>query len=193
MKAIIINGFDQPPQAEAERLILDALGSLLAERNCPLERFDTAAMAIHPCSGCFDCWLKTPGRCAVRDDQESIVAGLAACELRILLTPVTFGGYGFHLKKAMDRSIPVLLPFFRHFHGEVHHPQRYPGRKKLLAVGSDGRGDAAMNETFARITRRNALNMQIDEWRALTIPLALSPEAIRQNLRQALDQLEVNP
>jgi multimeric flavodoxin WrbA len=192
MKAIMLNGFGRDPQEEAERLIVNTLSSLLVERSCPVERFDTAAMTINPCSGCFSCWLRTPGRCIIRDDQEAVVASLAACELRILLTPVTFGGYGFHLKKAMDRSIPVLLPFFRHFHGEVHHPQRYPGRKKLLVVGSDGHGDAAMNETFRKIAQRNALNMQIPDWQALTIPLASTPEAIGQNLRQALEKLEVN-
>ena len=27
-------------------------------------------IAINPCRGCFACWLKHPGTCAVKDEQE---------------------------------------------------------------------------------------------------------------------------
>jgi multimeric flavodoxin WrbA len=191
MKAIILNGFSQDPQLESELLIVNGLTSLLAEKNCQVERFNTATMAINPCRGCFSCWVRTPGCCVIKDDQAAILASLAACELRILLSPVTFGGYNFHLKKAIDRFIPILLPFFRYFHGEVHHPQRYPGQRKLLVVGSDGQGDAAMNETFRKVVYRNALNMQITDWQALTIRHGSAPEFISQSLRQAVEKLEV--
>jgi multimeric flavodoxin WrbA len=191
MKAIVLNGFAADPPIEGEQRIATALAGLLADCPFPVARFDTAAMAIAPCTGCFACWVRTPGHCVIRDDQEAIVASLAACELRILLTPVTFGGYGYHLKKAMDRSIPVLLPFFRRFRGEVHHPQRYPGERKLLVVGSDGHGNAAQNDTFREVVRRNALNMQINNWTALTIPLDSPQGAIVATVGQALDKMEV--
>ncbi len=37
------------------------------------EVIHTEDMKILPCVGCNACWLKTPGVCAIRDDQETIL------------------------------------------------------------------------------------------------------------------------
>lgn len=191
MKAIILNGFDCAPELPVEALILSALERLLTERKYQSIRFDAADMNIKPCRGCFCCWVKTPGRCIIKDDQEAILACLAVSELRILLTPVSFGGYGYQLKKVMDRSIPILLPFFSSFHGEVHHPQRYPGQRRLLVIGSSPVEDGAMNDSFSKIAQRNALNMQIESRQALVFSGSPSELTVTNRLHEALHKLEV--
>ena len=117
-------------------------------------------MDIQPCRGCFSCWVKTPGRCIIQgDDQEAILRATAASDLVIWLTPITFGGYAPELKKALDRIIPVLLPFFIKIRGETHHPLRYPRQRRLLAIGTQKQEDADSEAVFRRLVRRNALNM----------------------------------
>ena len=134
--------------------------SMMKAHDWQVEAFALAAMDIKPCRGCFSCWVKTPGCCVIKDDdQEAILHAWADADLIALLTPITFGGYAPELKKAMDRIIPVLLPFFIKVHGETHHPQRYRRRRRLLAIGTQKQDDADSESIFRRLVQRNALNM----------------------------------
>lgn len=93
------------------------------------------------------------------DDQEAVLTATAGSDLIIWLTPITFGGYAPELKKALDRIIPVLLPFFTRVKGETHHPLRYPLRRRLLVIGTQKQADADSENVFRFLVGRNALNM----------------------------------
>jgi hypothetical protein len=124
-----------------------------------MKAFPLAAMDIQPCRGCFSCWVKTPGRCIIHDDEEQILGATAVSDRVIWLTPVTFGGYAPELKKALDRIIPILMPFFSRVRGETHHPLRYPRPRRLLAIGTLKQEDAESAGVFRHLVGRNALNM----------------------------------
>ena len=81
-------------------------------------------MNINRCIGCFSCWIKTPGECALADDGRKLPKEWADTDLIIYVTPVFLGSYSPLLKKQLDRMIPVLLPYFKRFDRETHHPQR---------------------------------------------------------------------
>lgn len=136
-----------------------ALSAALKARGWETKAFALAAMDIQPCRGCFSCWVKTPGRCIIEDDEEQILAAMAASDRVIWLTPITFGGYAPELKKALDRIIPILLPFFTQVRGETHHPLRYPRQRRLLVVGTQREADANSEAVFRHLVGRNALNM----------------------------------
>jgi hypothetical protein len=122
--------------------------------------FDLTGLDIKPCRGCFNCWLRTPGRCSTRDDQDLVIAHHARSELLVLITPVVFGGYGFHLKKSLDRSIPILLPFFEKVKGELHHPMRYAlETRRLAAVGVLPEPDPESERIFHEVVRRHSINL----------------------------------
>jgi len=160
MKAVFLKG--SPP---AGRDLLcnraaAAVMSVMKARDWQVRAFALAGMTIKSCRGCFSCWVKTPGKCVItNDDQEAILAATAASDLVIWLTPITFGGYSPELKKALDRIIPVLLPFFMKVRGETHHPLRYPRRRRLLVIGTQKQEDADSESVFSRLVGRNALNM----------------------------------
>jgi hypothetical protein len=124
-----------------------------------VKAFALSGMDIKACRGCFSCWVKTPGRCIIEDDQEAILRATAASDRVIWLTPITFGGYSPELKKALDRIIPIILPFFARVRGETHHPLRYPRPRRLLAIGTQKCEDAGEEGVFRRLVGRNALNM----------------------------------
>ncbi len=159
MKAVFFKG---SPPAGRDPLSNRAAAAVMAKAKAldwEIKAFPLAAMDIQPCRGCFSCWVKTPGRCIIRDDEEQILDATAASSRVIWLTPVTFGGYAPELKKALDRIIPILLPFFTRVHGETHHPLRYPRQRRLLAIGTLKQEDAASEGVFRRLVGRNALNM----------------------------------
>ncbi|MCJ7526152.1 MAG: flavodoxin family protein [Candidatus Aminicenantes bacterium] len=160
MKAVFLKG---SPPAGRDLLCNRAAAaviSIMNARGWQVKAFALAGMEIKPCRGCFSCWVKTPGRCVISDDdQEPILQAWAGADLIAFLTPITFGGYAPELKKAMDRIIPVLLPFFMQIRGETHHPQRYPHRRSLLAIGTQKQEDAESENVFCQLVQRNALNM----------------------------------
>jgi hypothetical protein len=160
MNVIFLKGSPAAGQDPLSNRAAAAVMAGMKARNWQVKAFALAGMDIRACWGCFSCWAKTPGICVIKnDDQELILRAWAEADLIALLTPVTFGGYSPELKKAMDRIIPVLLPFFIKIRGETHHPQRYPRRRRLLAIGTQKQKDDDSENVFRRLVRRNALNM----------------------------------
>ncbi len=159
MNAIILNGGPENGRGTASRKIRDAARREFQSLGWTVKVFDLDGLTIKPCRGCFACWLKHPGTCAIQDDAEEYLRTFIASDAAVWITPVTFGGYSSALKKALDRTIPTILPFFIKTHGEIHHPQRYEKRRKLLALGTLPAADAEAERTFSDLVYRNAINM----------------------------------
>jgi len=159
MNITILNGADGNGRGATLRALAATIGAEAEVRGWTAMSFDLEAMNIKPCRGCFACWLKHPGTCAIKDDEEPILRALASSDLVVWMTPLAFGGYGPTLKKALDRVIPILLPFFIKVEGELHHPQRYPRRRSLLVFGTQAKPDEEAERIFHGLVQRNALNL----------------------------------
>jgi multimeric flavodoxin WrbA len=160
MKALFLKGSPAAGQDPLSNRAAAAVMAAMKARGWQTKAFALAGMEIKPCRGCFSCWVKTPGICVIKDDgQEPILRAWADADLIAMLTPITFGGYAPELKKALDRIIPVLLPFFIKIRGETQHPQRYPQQRRLLAIGTQRQEDADSETVFRCLVQRNALNM----------------------------------
>ncbi len=156
MRAVILNGSsdDESP--------LNIGGNMIAEElknsDYEVEMIELRNKNIATCTGCFGCWIKTPGQCILNDDGNEITKAVARSDLLVLLSPVTFGGYSFQLKKMLDRFIPNLLPLFTKIDGEIHHKYRYEKKPKLLVVGHLPEHDEESERIFKALVGRNALN-----------------------------------
>jgi multimeric flavodoxin WrbA len=115
---------------------------------------------IASCTGCFKCWTKTPGVCAINDAQRRIDTDMVKSDMLVLITPVTFGGYSSTLKKGMDRLIPILLPYFEKIDGETHHPIRRGKGWDVFGVGTIPKRDGGKERLFQELMERNSINMQ---------------------------------
>ncbi len=187
MNILILNGGPQGERGALPRKIRESVEEELRGRGHAVSAFDLAGMTVKPCLGCFACWLKHPGLCAFKDDQEGVVKAMATSDTEIWITPITFGGYAPALKNSLDRSIPAILPFFIKIHGEIHHPSRYPKRRKLAVVGTRPAPDADAERIFEDLVRRNALNLNSEEPRTAilyeTMNAAEIPARVRDLLR----------
>jgi multimeric flavodoxin WrbA len=157
MKALVLNGAEDVNTEIIQ--IHDLIISLLGEYHFRVDNITLRDKRIAPCQGCFDCWVKTPGVCRIDDYGRTIAEKTVQSSLVIHLTPITFGGYSSELKKVIDRSIPIILPFFRKFKGEIHHKQRYEERASLIVIGYQKTSIKVHEETFRELVDRNALNM----------------------------------
>lgn len=115
-------------------------------------------LQIADCTGCFHCWIRTPGVCVIDDDGRDIAMKLVQSELVVYLTPVVFGGYSAQLKKALDRQLPNLSPFCMKINGEVHHKPRYGHYPLIIAVGVLSDSDEESERIFRTLVGRNAMN-----------------------------------
>ncbi len=121
-------------------------------------------MDIRRCTGCFGCWVKTPGECSTAADDSRVVRRESLdSDLLILTSPVIMGFTSALLKCAQDKLIPLLLPYFGFYGGESHHHaryDRYPAMGLLLQPSPDT--DEEDIEIITDIFRRDAINFKAD-------------------------------
>ncbi|MBD3193712.1 MAG: flavodoxin family protein [Candidatus Lokiarchaeota archaeon] len=157
MKALILNGLNSSNGKDQE--INDDTIEILKKSDFSIHSVFLKEKLIAPCQGCFDCWVKTPGICRIDDFGREVCKLIVSYDLVVHITPVTFGGYSYNLKKAIDRTIPNLLPFFKTINGEIHHKQRYKKRASLLVIGITEEINENEVKIFQELTYRNSLNM----------------------------------
>ena len=119
---------------------------------------DSKGSKNHYCIGCFGCWLKTPGRCFIRDDFQTMGERLASSDEILIISKATFGGFSSAVKNVMDRSISFVSPFFDIRGGEMHHRERYPKHLTISAVFY-GHMTEEEKETARGFVKANALNL----------------------------------
>jgi len=155
--ACILDGGTRDGSATNE--VKQTLAELLTERGWAATDFRLRDLDIAPCRGCFACWVQTPGVCIIDDVAREIARTVAQSDLLVFLAPVTFGGYSSELKRALDRLIPLILPYFRSVGHEVHHVRRYARCPSLLGVGLLMNPSATQERIFQTLIERNAINM----------------------------------
>ena len=110
-------------------------------------------------------------------------------DLVVYLTPVLFGGYSHELKKALDRSIPIISPMFRRVHGEVHHKKRYTRYPRVLALGWVEKLTIDEEALFQSVVQRNAINMHAPKALAEVFEISESPETMKRRVEWALSKV----
>lgn len=89
---------------------------------------------IKPCTGCFGCWLKTPGECVIKDDYNRMGELIHKADEMVIMSKFTYGGFSSCVKNVLDRSIGYVLPFFRIVNDEMHHKPRYQEIKPISII-----------------------------------------------------------
>jgi multimeric flavodoxin WrbA len=184
-KEIVILDGSSAEDKEA-RTALDVLQSELTRSGNRFTHHILRDAQIGPCTGCLNCWTKTPGECVTEDEQRSLCADVARSDVVVLITPLTFGGYSSDLKKGMDRIIPVLLPFFRKYAGETHHPSRYGKGWNILGIGTLSAPDEEKESLFKDIVLRNSHNMHSKSSSSLVLIHGWSDEVIGVKVAEEL-------
>lgn len=157
MKALILNGSTQEDKTLLD--VQEVISDELKLKGWHVDAFMLHKTKIAGCLGCFGCWVKTPGICVINDAGREVARSVVQSAMMIFLTPVTFGGYSSELKKAVDRLIPIVSPFFVRIGGEVHHKPRYERYPMLVGLGVLPNKDEESERIFKTLISRNAINM----------------------------------
>ena len=130
----------------------DMICSLLPD-NKEVEIIDTSGMKIAHCMGCNQCWLKTPGICAIKDDYEVILKKLIQADNLWLVSDTHFGFLNYKGKRLMDRIMPMLNMTLGFRDGWMRHDLRY----HALNIGLlyKGTAEQTMMEDWCKRTAAN--------------------------------------
>ncbi len=160
MNICILNGNPSANGNGFDAYIKDLVASLAARDHRTAE-IVLRDLEIRSCTGCFGCWLKTPGECVLRDDGAQVCREVMRSDLVLFASPLIMGFLSAQLKICLDRLIPLVHPYITLVDGECHHQARYehyPLTGLLLQRGGiDTREDL---EITAAILARTALNLK---------------------------------
>ncbi|MCP5108494.1 MAG: flavodoxin family protein [bacterium] len=164
MKITILNGnpngrnrlFDQ---------FLAKLTIFLEKQEHSVTNLKLRGMDIRYCTGCWGCWVKTPGECIFKDDSATVCEESINSDLLIFASPMLMGFTSAVLKKTMDRMIPLVHPYIEFDQKESHHRKRYdnyPALALLLDKTADPLTDDEDIAITTDIFKRVSLNFKSD-------------------------------
>jgi multimeric flavodoxin WrbA len=134
-----------------EKAVLEQISNLIKDDDT--EIVNTSDMKIAHCMGCNQCWLKTPGVCAIKDDYESVLKKLVQADNLWLVSDTRFGFLDYKGKRMMDRIMPMLNMTIGFRDGWMRHELRY----HALNIGLLYKGNAeqTMMEDWCKRTAAN--------------------------------------
>jgi len=135
MSTVLLNGASSP--ADPAQALCTEVERPLAAPFETVRTFRLAGCDIGYYMGGFDCFVKTPCRCRIPDEGQEIERAVHDAERLMRVTPLHFGGYAAPLKKAVDRLLPLISPFFRKAGDRTHHALRYQRRARWAALACD--------------------------------------------------------
>ncbi|MHA1814880.1 MAG: flavodoxin family protein [Candidatus Heimdallarchaeaceae archaeon] len=144
---------------------------------------------IKPCLGCFKCWVQTPGICIIDDYGREVAKKMIQSDVLVYITPITYGGYSAELKKAVDRSLGLIAPFFRVHENEIHHEMRYDKYPNLLVIGTLDKPSPDQEEIFTTLVKRNVLNLFCPKYTSKIIYTDDDEATIKKKIEESIGEV----
>jgi len=162
MKIVLLNGApdNNIPGFDA---YLDDLSKDLEIKSHRVEHLHLRNMEARFCTGCWSCWVKTPGKCAFQDESHAVCRSVIQSDFVLFASPVVMGYLSAVLKKFMDKLIPLIHPYITVDQGEAHHRHRYEPDQYPLGGLLLERAPSTDDEDLAIITtihERTMLNLK---------------------------------
>lgn len=159
MKIVAFNGSPRGGKGNTHVMVESFLEGARAA-GAETENIFLAHKKIHHCMGCFDCWFKTSGQCAIRDDMDELLPKLWDSDIVVLATPLYVDNVTGIMKNFMDRMIPMADPHFaKDEHGECRHLSRRTRVPKVVVLSNSGFPEQSHFQVLKLFFRRVARNM----------------------------------
>jgi len=139
-KILILNGSPKGKSGNTAKLVDTFIeGYLSLNPNVNIDHVELKNFNINGCIGCFNCWKKTPGKCIHQDDMEKLIEIYLQSDIIIWATPLYHHGMTSILKKFIERTLPLNLPYIVKNNGKYGHPKRYGvSERKNIVISNCG-------------------------------------------------------
>ena len=157
MKVTVFNGSPRGEKGNTHFMV-EEFSKGAEEAGAEVENVLLVKKEIKHCLGCFDCWVKTPGKCVIKDDMEELLSKFMSSDVVVFATPVYVDNVTGIMKNFMDRLIPILDAHFEKDEGgECRHLWRFEKYPKIVVISNCGFPEQShfqvLNLLFKRIAR----------------------------------------
>lgn len=163
MKIIVFNGSPRTERGNTHWMVREFMEGAKSA-GAEAENVFLAQKTIHPCRGCFTCWLKTPGRCAIQDDMAELRPKMGDADVTVFATPVYVDNVTGILKNFLDRCLPMADPHFaKDENGECRHKlasEKKPS--KIVVISNCGFPEQSHFQVLSLYFKRVARNMSTE-------------------------------
>ncbi|MBC2575870.1 NAD(P)H-dependent oxidoreductase [Peptostreptococcus canis] len=80
---------------------------------------------IKPCTGCAACWVKTPGKCIIKDKAQFFSQKIKNYDTITIVSKLCFGSVSYPVKRVLDRCVGYLDTFMIKDEDDIRHGKRY--------------------------------------------------------------------
>lgn len=122
MKIAILNGNSAPSGFDQ---YLRNLKADLESKDHQVTQLDLRDMPLKYCTGCFECWTKTPGICDSDEASRELGRAVINSDFTLWAAPLKMGFPSATLKMGLDKHLPLIHPYMMVDQGEAHHLKRY--------------------------------------------------------------------
>ena len=157
MNVLVLNGSPKGARSNTIKLTNAFLEGLTQKQSADTEIVDVYKLNIRECLGCFVCWSKTPGKCAITDDMTEVLQKILRADIVIWSFPLYYFSLPSRLKMVIDRQLPLALPFMEGDASAGGHRARYDMTgKRNVVISTCGfytaeENYAAVNAQFDRM------------------------------------------
>lgn len=160
MKVTLINGNPDAENTYFEAYTRDLL-DLIQQNGGTASCFTLREMTMISCTGCWGCWVKTPGECLFRDDTRLIRKEVIHSDWVIFMSPLIMGFTSALMKILQDKFIPLVHPYIELVNKECHHEKRYESYPKIgLVYAREAETDNEDLKIVSDIYSRFAINFK---------------------------------
>jgi len=136
MEILALNSSPRSGGHSKTEMMLNCLVKGMRDANAGVEIVNLREKTVKNCIGCFTCWTKTPGRCIHKDDMtKELFPKWLKSDVVVYATPLYHYTLNAKMKAFIERTLPVLEPFFeKHDNRTVHPLRQAPPDAVVLSV-----------------------------------------------------------
>jgi len=142
MKILALNGSPRMKASSTYRMLIPLLEGMQAA-GAETELIHIRTLDLKACTGCYACWVKTPGEC-IHKDKDGMGPALESynhADLVIFGTPLYHFSMSGILKTFIDRTLPRIEPWLiphPDLPNLTFHPERFDKPNKIMLVSPCG-------------------------------------------------------
>jgi multimeric flavodoxin WrbA len=157
-----ITSFNGSPKAKGSNtaVVVSAFLQGAEKAGAEVENVMLCKKEIKHCSGCLNCWIKTPEKCVIKDDMAELIEKYVSSDIVVMATPLYIDNVSGMLKVFMDRLIPTIDPHFViDENGETTHPKPDKPAPKIMVIATCGFPERSQFQVLELLFRRISRNM----------------------------------
>jgi multimeric flavodoxin WrbA len=129
MKVLAINSSSRSDNISKTKLMLNHLTKGMIDTGADVEIIDLRNKNIKYCIGCYSCWHKTPGKCALNDDMTNeLFSKWEEADIVVYASPLFCHHMNAVMTTFQERLLPITLPCIekKGDKSTLHHRSKLP-------------------------------------------------------------------